>query len=70
MNFYRFHSGTKNGVIRMRCYYINFVISIASAVSSLLKYDYINISLLSLYLKLTMLCISLLKSTVFIYVSH
>jgi len=70
MHFCRFHSGTKNGVMRMRCYYIKFVISLASAVISLLKYDYIKISLLSLHLILTMLYISLLKSTLFIYVSY
>jgi len=54
----------------MRCYYIKFVISLASAVIFLLKYDYVNISLLSLYLILTILYISLLKSTLFIYVSY
>jgi len=69
MHFYRFHSGTKNLVMKMRCYYINFVISLASAVISFLKYDYVNISLLSFYLILTMY-ISLFKSTLLIYISH
>jgi len=70
MHICRLHSATKKGVIRMRCYYVNFVISLASVIVSLLKYNYINISLLSLYLIHTVLYISLLKSTLFIYVSH